>query len=163
MNALAEQGPDLVGVSLDASGGACADALVLHEAATVSGSARLRRRVREYLAKNEVGDSEVTDVLLCVEEAYTNAMKHSGSCEPVQIVIEARPDEVVAVVKDCGTGFDVTAFDRDVVPMRMGTSGRGLFLMARLMDELQLVACDGLTVFMRKKRPWRTGGSSSAA
>jgi ligand-binding sensor protein len=54
-----------------------------------------------------------------------------------------------ATVRDHGQGFDVSLFDPDELPDLMAEGGRGLFLMSRLMDVLDLELEEGLLVRMR--------------
>lgn len=56
----------------------------------------------------------------------------------------------MATVRDQGQGFDLSRFDPEAIPDLMAEGGRGLFLMAQLMDELDLRIHSGLEVLMRK-------------
>lgn len=89
-------------------------------------------------------------VVLCAEEACTNALRHPGSRRPIEVSVELSSDSVVVVVSDHGHGFDIDRFDPEVAPDPLDPGGRGLWLIARLMDDVELVLDDGLTVRMTK-------------
>jgi PAS domain S-box-containing protein len=112
---------------------------------------RARDRIRDFLQQNCSDQSAIDDVVLCVEEACTNVIRHSGSRADMRIALRLAGDELVAEVTDHGRGFDTDAFDPDVVPDVNVPGGRGLFLMAHLMDEVALSRDRGLDVHMVKK------------
>lgn len=58
-----------------------------------------------------------------------------------------RPD---GNVSDHGPGFDIDRFDPEATPDPWKPGGRGLWLIARLMDDVEPVLDDGLTVRMTK-------------
>ena len=108
---------------------------------------RLRDYLREYCASRELID----DVVLCIEEACTNAIRHSGAGDDMEITLGFTEGRLVARVKDSGRGFDAARFDPHVVPDLTHDHGRGLFIIAKLMDELELRCDDGLEVRMTKR------------
>ena len=86
--------------------------------------------------------------MVCFEEACTNAICHSGVGDDIDISLQFDADRLVAVVKDRGRGFDVAAFDRRQRPDPLKDHGRGLFIIASLMDSLELHLDGGLEVHM---------------
>ena len=113
---------------------------------------RARERVRDFLDQLEVRANIIDEVILAVEEACTNAVRHSCAHDPMEIRLSCEGDGLRVTVKDCGRGFDVASFDRSVVPDVMDTGGRGLFLISRLMDEMELTVDRGLEVRLLKRR-----------
>ena len=109
---------------------------------------RARERLRDYLRQYCTDRQVVDDVVLCVEEAATNAIRHSGSDEEIEIAVQFDPGRLVALVKDRGRGFDVDTFDPSVTPDPLEDHGRGLFIIAKLMDSLELSLDGGLEVHM---------------
>jgi PAS domain S-box-containing protein len=103
---------------------------------------RARHRIRDYLYEFGAEPSDVDRVVLAIEEAMTNAVRHSGSTEELDVSVCFEGADLVAEVKDHGQGFDVSCFDPSAVPDLFATGGRGLFLIAHLMDDLEL-CCDG--------------------
>ncbi len=112
---------------------------------------RARERIRDYLGPLCTDDEAIDDVVFCVTEACANVIRHSGTAEGMDVSVRFSGDAVVADVVDRGQGFDVTAFDLERLPDVTGTGGRGLFLMAHLMDDLELESDGGVRLHMVKR------------
>ena len=117
---------------------------------------RARERIRDYLRVHCVDEELVDDVVLCIEEACTNAIRHSGSQDELQVWLAFEGEALHAEVKDRGRGFDVRGFDPARMPAPMDLGGRGLYLISQIMDEVRLRRRPhgGLAVSM-VKRPVR--------
>ncbi len=113
--------------------------------------ARARERVRDYLWLHCDDQRLVDEVVLCVDEACTNAIRHSGSESAIEVSLGFDGDDLLVTAKDSGHGFDLASFDRDAVLDPLASGGRGLFMMAYLMDELELCLDGGLEVRMVKR------------
>lgn len=107
---------------------------------------RARLRIRDYLHGHGVAEQAVEDVVLSLEEAMTNAMLHSGAADDLEVGLWFRGADVMVEVVDHGQGFDVETFDPGRVPDPLKPGGRGLFIISRLMDELELSSSPGLRV-----------------
>ena len=81
----------------------------------------------------------------------TNAVRHSGAREDLEVGLGFAGSDLVAEVVDHGHGFDTTSFDPDAPPDVTKPGGRGLFLIAQLMDELELRIDVGLEVHAVKR------------
>ena len=103
---------------------------------------RARQRVRDFLHEQVADGDAIEAVVLAIEEAMTNAVRHSGAHDDLDVLLYFEGDDLVAEIKDRGSGFDLTSFDPHRLPDLMEPSGRGLYLIAQLMDELEL-RCDG--------------------
>lgn len=103
---------------------------------------RARERIRDYLALHCADETIVNDVVLAVEEACTNAIRHSGSSDDIEILLVLEGGDLKAAVKDKGRGFAAETFDPARLPDPLLDHGRGLFLISRLCDEMEL-SCDG--------------------
>jgi PAS domain S-box-containing protein len=112
---------------------------------------RARERLRDYLRQYCADGQVIDDTVLCVEEAATNAIRHSGSRHTIEISVRFVDGDLVAEVKDQGRGFDLTAFDREAQPDPLSDHGRGLFIIAKLMDSLDLRLDNGLEVRMARR------------
>ena len=79
-------------------------------------------------------------VKLVLEEALTNAIKHGNKFDPdrhVEVKISVKGDRLVMRVKDEGAGFDFERLPDPTLQERlMRISGRGVFLIRQLMDEV---------------------------
>ena len=89
--------------------------------------------------------------MLAVEEACTNAIRHSGSRDDIEICLALDGADLTAAVKDKGRGFDVAAFDPERTPDPLLDHGRGLYLISQLSDEMQLRLDGGLEVRFVKR------------
>ena len=111
----------------------------------------VRARIRTHLQLSPLDPDQIDDVVLAVEEACTNAIRHSGADEDIVISLSFEGANLSVSVTDRGQGFDLSRFDPEVIPDLMADGGRGLFLMAQLTDELDLRVHSGLEVRMRKR------------
>ncbi len=112
---------------------------------------RARERIRDYLLAHCADAHLIDQVVLCVEEACTNAIRHSASDEEMVVSLHFEHGDLVASVTDAGHGFDVDGFDPSVQPDLMATGGRGLYLMAQMMDDLELRNEGGIEVRMTRR------------
>jgi serine/threonine-protein kinase RsbW len=97
------------------------------------------------------GDSEV---LIALDEAIVNAIKHGNKCDPrkaVHIVAEFNVEGVRFVVADEGSGFERENVPDPTEPCRLlEPSGRGLLLINHIMDEVRYNQCGNrLEMFKR--------------
>jgi PAS domain S-box-containing protein len=122
---------------------------------------RARQRIRDYLHERELEPGVIEDVVLAVEEAMSNAVRHSGAIADLEVDLWSEGGDLIAEVRDHGHGFDVDRFDRRRLPDPLSPSGRGLFLIAHLMDELEMRSESGLTV-RAVKRDVLTGSGRGA-
>src|SRR4030095_8216832 len=89
---------------------------------------------------------QVQDLAVAVAEALSNAAVHGHALQPrarVQVEGEVRPGkQAVIEVKDSGRGFDFAALSDPTDPSHiLLPGGRGVFLMRRLVDQLEFSAC----------------------
>ena len=110
-----------------------------------------RERLRDFLHRHCPDAHVVAEVVLCLEEACTNVIRHSGACEAMHVALRFDDDELVCRVRDRGCGFDTASFDPEAVPDPLSSQGRGLFIISRIMDELRLRSDGGLEVEMIKR------------
>jgi PAS domain S-box-containing protein len=112
---------------------------------------RARERLRDYLRLHCTDGELVDDVVLCLEEAATNVIRHSGSAEEMRIELRFEGDQLTCLVSDRGRGFDIDAFDPEAVPDPLRSGGRGLYIIGQLMDDVSLRMDGGLEVHMLKR------------
>jgi PAS domain S-box-containing protein len=112
---------------------------------------RARERIRDYLEQHCSERQVSDDLVMCIEEAATNVIRHSGSDEHFEISLKFAHGDLVAEVRDHGAGFEIARFDPEIVPDVSQDHGRGLFLVSRLCDEMVLRHDGGLVVRMTKK------------
>jgi PAS domain S-box-containing protein len=107
---------------------------------------RARQRIRDYLYQAGVADDVADTIILALEEAMTNAVRHSGSARDLEVRLRFDGADLIADVRDHGKGFPVQQFDPKRLPDVDANGGRGLYLMAQLMDTLELRGDGGLEV-----------------
>jgi len=117
---------------------------------------RARQRIRDYLHSQAVKPEAVDDIVLAIQEAMTNAVAHSAARADLEVGLHFEGADLVAEIRDHGVGFDIARFDPDRRPSLDEPSGRGLYLIAHLMDQVEL-RCDGGLRVRAVKRGARGG------
>ena len=96
----------------------------------------LRRAVARTLGG--VGEDVIADVLLALDEAVSNAVRHgSRGGEPVVVSVEADGEWVEMSVRDGGPTPRLPRLPAEPPPV-LHTGGRGLWLILQLVDEVRL-------------------------
>jgi anti-sigma regulatory factor (Ser/Thr protein kinase) len=117
----------------------------------------LRQTVRSGL-RGQIRDDDLDDLLLALHEATTNAVLHgSEGGSAVDVVVRVEDGWAEATVLDRGSSRSANP-DRDDEEQLSGSdepslSGRGLWLMGRLVDEVRLEGVDprGTRVTLRRR------------
>ncbi len=112
--------------------------------------------VVHVLQEKHWNDKDVMAVELALQEAVANAIRHGcGGDATQQLQCSVSCDEageIVITVRDPGAGFDHTTVANPLDPENiLKPSGRGIFLINGLMDDVQF-ADGGREVQMRKKK-----------
>ena len=97
--------------------------------------------VMQVLVDKKWSDERIMQVELALQEALANAIRHGckgDSSRQVQCVVNCDIDgEVLIVVRDPGSGFDATTVPNPLANENvLKSSGRGIFLINQLMDEV---------------------------
>jgi serine/threonine-protein kinase RsbW len=96
----------------------------------------LRRAVPGTLG--DVSEDVVADVLLALDEAVSNAVRHgSGAGEPVMVTVESDGEWIEMSVCDGGPTPRLPRLPAEPPPV-LHTGGRGLWLILQLVDEVRL-------------------------
>ena len=86
-------------------------------------------------------DTAATEVAIAVIEAVTNAIIHGNRFDDnkrVRIAYGCAPGALVVTIEDQGSGFDLCMVPDPTDPDRhMACSGRGIFIMQQVMDEVE--------------------------
>ena len=112
--------------------------------------------VCELLEQRRWPNDDVLAVQLALQEAVANAIRHGcrgDVSKQVQCCVSCdESGELVIVVRDPGSGFDPGALADPLDAANiLKPSGRGIFLINQLMDEVEF-ADGGREVHMRKKK-----------
>ena len=109
-----------------------------------------RHQVTAFLGAHVTGD-DLDDILLCLQEAMKNAVRFSKSDRDMDIAVTVLDHGVHVVVRDHGVGFADLPTTKSRRPEPMAGSGRGLFLIMQLMDEVEITSNRGADVRMLKR------------
>ena len=116
---------------------------------------RVRDRIRDYLHGLGCPSETIADVVLAAEEAMANAVRHSGAADELEISLAFDGRDLIAEITDHGRGFDASRLDLARPPDPTAPGGRGLFLMAALLDELQVQGNGGVAITAVKRNARR--------
>ena len=94
------------------------------------------------------------DALMAAHEAIANALEWGSPCQKGSAHLRvAREGEIVAFyVRDCGTFHDERALRMEMPPL-LAERGRGLALIAALMDQVEILREPRKTTVRMTKRP----------
>jgi serine phosphatase RsbU (regulator of sigma subunit)/anti-sigma regulatory factor (Ser/Thr protein kinase) len=128
--------------------------------------AEIRAFVASYLVDLHAPIEASTDVLIAAGEAAGNACRHGrnpGGRSEVRVRCALKESTVSITIADDGPGFDLGRIDPGTLPDRFASGGRGLFLMRRLMDSVEIDTTGVGTTVNMTRRLWtlRPPGSIS--
>ena len=117
-------------------------------------------RILREIEAVELRPARRNDLAMALGEALANAAIHGNGCHPhkwVSIAVELGPGHRATVeVRDSGDGFDTQALPDPTDPSNLfSPDGRGIFLMRRLVDDLEYNEkgnCVRLTVRRKRRR-----------
>jgi len=118
-------------------------------APTSSSLPELRRAVAGTLGG--VGDDLLADVVLALDEAVSNAVRHgSRGGGPVEVSVDSDGEWVEMSVRDGGPTDHLPRLPAEPPPV-LHTGGRGLWLILQLVDEVRLQRVgEGTRLIMRR-------------
>jgi serine/threonine-protein kinase RsbW len=127
-----------------------ADSLDLTLPPTSSCLPDVRRSVAESL--EGVGEDVLADVLLALDEAVSNAIRHgSRAGDPVLVSVQADGRWIEMTVRDGGPTPRLPRLPARPPPA-LETGGRGLWLILQLVDEVRLQRIgEGTRLVMRRR------------
>ncbi|MEX2597481.1 MAG: ATP-binding protein [Salibacteraceae bacterium] len=95
------------------------------------------------------------NVIVAVTEAFLNAVNHGSNMDETKLidfVLTLEEKEIEVVIKDSGNGFDLGSLPDPTDPENIEKgSGRGIFIMKNLADEIEFED-KGSKVVMRFKQ-----------
>jgi anti-sigma regulatory factor (Ser/Thr protein kinase) len=117
---------------------------------------RLTDGVTQVLQEKGWPETDVMAVELALQEAVANAIRHGcggDASKELQCTVTCDDaGEIMITVRDPGKGFDPTKVSNPLDPMNLlKSSGRGIFLINGLMDDVQF-ADGGRELQMRKRK-----------
>jgi serine/threonine-protein kinase RsbW len=109
-----------------------------------------RALVRDAASELRLDGSTTWELMLATTEAVANAIEHGEPCDPrgIFVRVEATDGTFGVEVCDCGGCFPAKA--RSKKPAQLG--GRGMPIIAAIMDKLEILPTSGLTRVRFEKR-----------
>jgi serine/threonine-protein kinase RsbW len=104
---------------------------------------RARGIVREVAVELELDGATTWELMLATTEAVANAVEHGQPCDPrgIFLGVESGVGSVAVEVSDCGGCFP----DQRPTSKRRGEGGRGMPIIAAVMDHLEVLPDTGRT------------------
>lgn len=105
----------------------------------------VRERVAAFARAFRIADDDLAQLLTAVGEAIANAIEHSRTEGPIEVRCDANSERIVAIVRDCGVGFNAEALDACQLdlPTVEAEHGRGLPIMRRCSDIFSVSSIPG--------------------
>jgi len=114
----------------------------------------VERIVEDVCDLFDIQDEKYGNIVVSVTEAVTNAILHGNRNNPdkqFNIAFKSSPTDITFVIQDEGEGFDVSKLpDPTSIHNLEKDTGRGIFLMQHLADEVEFED-GGKTVVLRFK------------
>ena len=109
-----------------------------------------RALVRDAASELRLDGSTTWELMLATTEAVANAVEHGEPCDPrgIFLRLEALDGTVEVEVRDCGGCFPMQP--RSTKPDQQG--GRGMPIIAAIMDRLVILRTTGITRVRFEKR-----------
>jgi anti-sigma regulatory factor (Ser/Thr protein kinase) len=119
-------------------------------------------RILEAVGPAGLDGDRLTDLAVALAEALSNAAVHGHGLDPrrrVGVEVAISPGCVVVEVSDSGRGFDARLVSDPTEPERqLAPSGRGVFLMRQLVDEVSYNAAGNVVRLTVRQHPNGDGG-----
>lgn len=115
---------------------------------------KVSARILAALSGFELDEGAVFDVRLCIEEAVRNAIVHGNHSDRrllVRVTYWVEEPRLFIEVEDEGPGYDHNSLaDPTVGPHIMKNSGRGVYLIKKLMDSVAYNAAGNKITMVKK-------------
>lgn len=130
----------------------------------------VRQEVSAFANQFEIDRDDLGEFMFALGEALANAIQHSGSSRPIEVLCEIEPDKILATILDEGGGFRTDPIARASLPPEFSERGRGLPIMRRCTDIFAVHSIPGrgtsivLGRYFRHRRPaWNATQETRAA
>ena len=100
-------------------------------------------KILDHLTDLKLDENSLFKIVLCCEEALINAIKYgnkNNKALPVEVTLSKNPKNIEISIKDKGDGFNYKNIPDPTTDENLTkTSGRGLFLIKKLMDKVEFL------------------------
>lgn len=109
-----------------------------------------------------IAESDTEAVLIAVGEALANSIEHASTRLDIEVFAEVDDDRFVATVVDHGQGLQVMPQDPAPLPEAFSERGRGIPIMQRCTDFMDVKSTPGQGTAITMGR-WRRGYENAGA
>jgi serine/threonine-protein kinase RsbW len=119
--------------------------------AAPEGAPQARALVRAAASELALGCDLTYELCLATTEAFANAVEHGAPCEQggILVRVDSRDRGICIEVRDCGSCFPSNAA---ITQKPDGEGGRGISIIAAMMDSLEVLPDPGRTRVRFEKR-----------
>lgn len=122
---------------------------------------QFRHELQVLLKDSGLDEKSAGEVLLAVQEALTNILRHAykGAKGIIEVFYKDSGSEICLSIKDRGTKFDLTQIADPKLP-REQPGGLGIYFIKQVMDRVEYDASfqEGNLIHLTK---WKTAGRSA--
>jgi serine/threonine-protein kinase RsbW len=98
-----------------------------------------RDELRRFFNMQGVPPRTARDLVLAVQEACNNARQHGAEGAGCDVAVTCLDSSITIEIADHGCGFDFEAVKATWPPAQLKSGGRGLFIIAKLSDRMEIV------------------------
>ena len=126
-------------------------------ASTLESVNKIERAAEQCAQMAGFDEETVPHIAMAIREAAVNAVLHGNAYDPAKRItasFETTPEAFVTRISDEGPGFDPACLPDPLAPENiLRCSGRGIFLIQALMDEVRFrKLCPGTELTLIKRR-----------
>ncbi len=101
-------------------------------------AATARRAFLKFARFHRLTALDAENLVLAIGEAIANAIRHAATDEAIEVLIRSDGGLIVATIRDRGCGFAVPAQGQLALPSHCAEAGRGIAIMQRCTDFLDI-------------------------
>ena len=118
----------------------------------------MRNFVQKYVQQFDVNKNDLDEIILAVDEAYTNIIKHAYNNDPnqtVKIELGTSTDTLWVQLSDTGFHFNADEYQPPDLLKRIKNKqrgGMGVYLINKLMDSVEYSSAGKTNTILMRKR-----------
>ena len=124
---------------------------------------RMEQESERFAMEHGFNEDDAANIAMAAREAAVNAVMHGNSysnSKQVRVSLQSSEADLTITIQDEGTGFNAALLPDPLLPENiLRSSGRGIFLMRALMDEVNFRQLNPGTELTMTKH--RTAGAES--
>lgn len=114
--------------------------------------AAIRKTLEENLAKAGLKEKPAQELILAVNEALANVIRHSyaGKGGEIELYVRNHPDRIEILIREFGKSFDPDKVPQPQIPPSK-PGGLGVFMIRKLTDACCYTSTDGVNELLLTK------------